>query len=668
WMMRWMLVKQLWWKSVALKSEQGSKPTWLFDIDTLTQFMNYQPVVAGNQPNSSTGIQENLDVGKAGKEPVSTQQYVLLLLWSIGSKDPQNTDVDASFNDKENESAVHVSPSSSDKPMKHDEKAKREANKKSPVDLSKGVRDLSDEFEEFFVNNTNRVNAASAPVTAVGPNSTNNSNSFNAAGSSDNAVSPSEISGKYSFVDPSQYPDDPKCLLWKTLFIQIINKMLEELLQFKMQKVWVLVDLPKGKRAICSKRVFRNKKDERGIVIRNKARLVAQGHTQEEGIDFEEVFAPVARIEAVRLFLAYASFMGFMVYQIDVKSDFLYGTIEEEVYVCQPSGFKDPDYPDKVYKVVKALYRLHQALRAWYETLANYLLENGFRRGKIDQTFLTKKQKDGKSARTPIDTEKPLLKDHDGEDVDVHIYRYLKGKPHLGLWYHKDSPFNLVAYSDSDYARASLDRKSTIGCYQFLSYRLISWQCKKQTVVATSSTVAEYVAAASCCAQVLWIQNQLLDYGIVNQGLWYLKDSSVALSAFADANHAGCQDTRRIWKLNTSLIWTLCSNLMDAITTFGLWPCFNKIPMYCDNKTVIALCCNNVQHSRSKHIDIRYHFIKEQVENGVIELYFINIEYQLADLFTKALGRDRIEFLINKLRMRSFTPETLKQLMDEVDE
>nr|GEX99808.1 putative ribonuclease H-like domain-containing protein [Tanacetum cinerariifolium] len=152
-----------------------------------------------------------------------------------------------------------------------------------------------------------------------------------------------------------------------------------DLLQFKMQMVWVLVYLPHGKRAIGTKRVFRNKKDERGIVVRNKARLVVQRHTQEKGIDYKEVFALVARIEAIRLFLSYASFMGFMVYQMDVKSAFLYGTIKEEVYVYQPPGFEDSDYPDKVYKVVKALYGLHQAPRAWYETLANYLLNNGFR-------------------------------------------------------------------------------------------------------------------------------------------------------------------------------------------------------------------------------------------------------------------------------------------------
>nr|GEV32482.1 putative ribonuclease H-like domain-containing protein [Tanacetum cinerariifolium] len=239
-----------------------------------------------------------------------------------------------------------------------------------------------------------------------------------------------------------------------------------------MQKVWVLVDLPYEKRAIGTKWVLRNKKDERGIVVGNKATLVAQGHTQEEGINSEDVFTPLARIEAIRLFLAYASFMGYMVYQMDVKSAFLYETIEEEVYVCQPLGFEDPDHPDKVYKVVKVLYGLHQAPRAWYETLANYLLENGFQKGKIDQTLFIKRQKgdillvqiylddiifDTKSTSNPIDTKKPLLKDPDGEDVDVH------------------------------------------------TYRLISWQCKKQIVVATSSTKAEYVATASCCAQVIWI-------------------------------------------------------------------------------------------------------------------------------------------------------------------
>nr|GEW71888.1 putative ribonuclease H-like domain-containing protein [Tanacetum cinerariifolium] len=346
-------------------------PSWLFNIDTFTKSMNYQPVIAGNQPNPSA--------------------Y------------PHNTDDDVSFELKEPESEVHVSLSSSAKTKKRDDKTKREAKGKSPIELSTGFKNLSEEFGDFSDNSINKVNAASTPVVAVGQISTSSTNTFSAAGPSNIDVSPTIR--KSSYVDPFQYPDD------------LNMPALEDITYSDDEK-------------------------------------------DEEGIDYEEVFAPVARIEAIRLFLTYVSFMGFM-----------------------PPRFENPDYPDKVYKVVK--------------------------RGKIDQTLFIKKQKgdillvqvyvddiifgstnkdlckafkklmkekfqmsstgeltlflDGKSASTPIDTEKPLLKDLDGEDVDVHTYRYLKGKPRFGLWYLKDSPFNLVAYSDSDYAGASLDRKSRTG-------------------------------------------------------------------------------------------------------------------------------------------------------------------------------------------------------------
>nr|GFC02107.1 putative ribonuclease H-like domain-containing protein [Tanacetum cinerariifolium] len=161
----------------------------------------------------------------------------------------------------------------------------------------------------------------------------------------------------------------------------------------KADNVWTVVDCPKGVRPIGIKWVLKNKKDERGIVIKNKARLVAQGYTQEEWIDYDEVFAPVVTIEAIRLFLAYASFMGFKVYQMDVKNAFLYGTIDEEVYVMQPPGLQDPKFPAKVYKVEKAIYGLHEALRAWYGTLSKYLLTNGFQRGTIDQTLFIRRQR-----------------------------------------------------------------------------------------------------------------------------------------------------------------------------------------------------------------------------------------------------------------------------------
>nr|GEV56426.1 putative reverse transcriptase, RNA-dependent DNA polymerase [Tanacetum cinerariifolium] len=510
----------------------GTGPLWFFDIDSLTRTMNYQPVTAGNQ-NSV-----------------------------------QNKEGDATFDGKEHdaekpESAINLSLSSSALLGEQDDMTKKKDKGKSHVDYFTENRDFNAVFDDFSKDSSNNVSAASPIVPTAGQNYSNSTNPISTAGpivpAARNTYLPPDMVEKEDIVY-SDHENVGAEANFNNLKTSII-------------KVWILVDLPHGKRAIGTKWVYRNKKDKRGIVVRNKARLVAQGHTQEKGIDYEEVFAPVARIKAIRLFLAYAPFMGFMVYQMDVKSEFLYETIEEEVYVCQPSGFEDPDHPDKVYKVVKALYDLCKSFKK--------LMNDKFQMSSIGElTFFSglqvKQKEDGifinqdkyvaeilkkfglterKSASTPIDTEKPLLKDPDGEDVAVHIFksmigslmyltssrpdimfvvcacarfqvtlkvshlhavkrifRYLKGKPNLGLWYPKDSPFDLVAYLDSDYAGTSLDRKSTTGGCQFFGSRFISWQCKKQTVVTTSSTEAEYVAGASCYAQVLWIQNQMLDY------------------------------------------------------------------------------------------------------------------------------------------------------------
>nr|GEX89506.1 hypothetical protein [Tanacetum cinerariifolium] len=242
-------------------------------------------------------------------------------------------------------------------------------------------------------------------------------------------------------------------------------------------------------RPIGTKWVLKNKKDERGIVVRNKARLVAQGHTQEEGIDYDEVFAPVARIEAIRLFLAYASFMGFTVYQMDVKSAFLYGTIDEEVYVMQPLGFQEPAFPARLCREFEAL--MHEKFQMSAMGELNFFLGLQVLQ-KEDGIFLSH----DKHQMTPKECHLHAVK---------RIFRYLKGHPKLRLCYPKESPFDLVAYSDSDYGGATQDRKSTTGGCQFLGRRLISWQYKKQTIVATSTNEAEYVIAASCCGQVLWI-------------------------------------------------------------------------------------------------------------------------------------------------------------------
>ncbi|GKE41510.1 retrovirus-related pol polyprotein from transposon TNT 1-94, partial [Tanacetum coccineum] len=393
-------------------------------------------------------------------------------------------------------------------------------------------------------------------------------------------------------------------------------------------------------------------------------------------------FAPVARLEAVRLFIAYAAHKSFPIYQIDVKTAFLNGPLKEEVYVNQPDGFIDPHHPDKVYHLKKALYGLNQAPRTWYDELSNFLLSKGFSKGSIDPTlFITKHGEDillvqiyvddiifgstntklskrfeklmhnkfemsmmGElkfflgiqihqsprgifinqakyaqeilikhgmtscdSTGTPMAT-KHLDADVSGTPVNQTKYRmrptekhltavkwifwYLKNTINMGLWYPKDISFELTAFSDSDHAGCLDSRKSTSGGIQFLGGdKLVRWSSKKQDCTSMSTVEAEYVSLSACCAQVLWLRTQLTDYGF----------------------H------------------------------------FEKIPMYCDSKAAIAISCNLIQHSRTKHIDVSYHFIKEQVEKGIVELFFVGTEYQLADLFTKALSEDSFKYLIRRL-------------------
>ncbi|GJT37521.1 retrovirus-related pol polyprotein from transposon TNT 1-94 [Tanacetum coccineum] len=413
---------------------------------------------------------------------------------------------------------------------------------------------------------------------------------------------------------------------------------------------------------------------------------------------------------------------------MDIKTAILNGELKEEVYVSQPEGFVDQDNPSHVYKLKKALYGLKQAPRAWYDMLSSFLISQQFSKGAVDPTLFTRHARNDillvqiyvddiifastntamcdefanqmttkfkmsmmgqmsfflglqisqsprgifinqskyaseivkkyglnttDSVDTPMIETKKLDEDLQGKPVDATLYRgmigslmyltasrpdlnyvvclcaryqakptekhlqavkrifrYLNGTINMGLWYSKDTDMSLTAYADADHAGCQDTRRSTSGSAQFLGDKLVSWSSKKQKSTAISSTEAEYIALSGCCSQILWMRSQLTDYGFQ----------------------------------------------------------FNKIPLYCDNKSAIALCCNNVQHSRAKHIDIRYHFIKEQVENGIMELYFVRTEYQLADIFTKPLPRERFNFLIDKLGMKSMSPETLKRLAEETDE
>nr|GEX10256.1 retrovirus-related Pol polyprotein from transposon TNT 1-94 [Tanacetum cinerariifolium] len=450
--------------------------------------------------------------------------------------------------------------------------------------------------------------------------------------------------------------------------------------------VWELVDRPLCKNVINMKWLWKNKRDEENTVIRNKSRLVAKGYAQKERVDFEESFA-----------------------LMDVKTTFLYSTLKEEVYVNQPDGFVDPYHPNKEYRLKKALYGLKQAPRAWYDELSNFLVSKGFSKGFIDPTlFITKhrgdillvqiyvddiifgstnqkiskqfeklmhskfemsmmgelkfflgiqihqsprgifinqakyaqeilikhgmtscdsvgtpmamKHIDDDLSGTPIDqtkyrsmvgalmyltTSRPDIVHatcycarYQAKPTEKHltavkrIFRYLKDTIHIGLWYPKDTGFELTTFSYSDHSGCLDSRKSTSRGIQFLGGdKLVSPSSKKQDCTSMSSTEVEYVSLSACRAQGLWMRTQLTNYGF----------------------H------------------------------------FDKIPMYCDSKAAIAISCNPVQHSRTKHIDVRYHVIKEKVEKGIVELFFVETKYQIADLFTKALPKERFKYLVRRL-------------------
>ena len=490
-----------------------------------------------------------------------------------------------------------------------------------------------------------------------------------------------------------------------------IMAMQEELNQFERCDVWELVDPPEDASIVGTKWVFKNKVDEFGTITRNKARLVAQGYNQQEGIDFDQTYAPVARLESIRMLLSFACYKKFKLHQMDVKSAFLNGYLKEEVYVKQPPGFEDEKYPNRVYKLKKALYGLRQAPRSWYERLSEFLIKNGFIRGKIDPTLFTifkgqdilvvqiyvddiifgstndslckwfskcmhsefdmsmmgelnyflglqiKQTPEGiyvhqskyiknllkrfgyeniKAKSTPMSVVSKLTADENGKDVDIRMYRgmigsllyltasrpdimysvcvcarfqakpkdshlqavkrifkYLSGTITLGLFYPITNAFDLVGYSDADYAGSQTDRKSTSGVCAFLGQSLVSWLSKKQTSVALSTAEGEYLAAGSCCSQMLWMRQQLKDFGIK------------------------CKQT----------------------------------PIFCDNTSTINISENPVNHSRTKHIDVRHHFLRDNVAKGAVKLIFVATADQLADIFTKPLPEERYVVLRRELGM-----------------
>nr|GEU30853.1 putative ribonuclease H-like domain-containing protein [Tanacetum cinerariifolium] len=494
--------------------EQSAGPNWLFDIDSLTKSMNYVLVDAGTNFTNLSGTKDaaNQEV----KKDVSFFRYIVLSNWAHDA----------------------LLESSSSKP--HDESSSQVSiGIGNPNPTASSSNPPADQMETLTVESP--IPTVSSPVPTACLNDSPEPSSVvrliskrvanqEETPSLDNVLS---LTNRFEDILGVTTSSD------ETIRVEADKSNMETSISASLTPTLrIHKDHPKRVRPIGTKWVLKNKKDERGIVVRNKARLVTQGHTQKEGIYYDEM---------------------------DVKSAFLYGTIDEEVYVMQPPRFYDLAYPVKVYKVEKAMYGLHQAPRAWYGTLSKYLLKNGFQRGTIDQTLFIRRQKEdfilvqvyvddiifGSSniqlcsefkalmykkfqmsamgeLNFFLDKQNPWGKDRAGKDVELHLYRSMIGSLMYLTASRPDIMFVVCAYARHQVTpkechlhavkrifRYLKERKSTTGGSQFLGRRLILWQCKKQTIVATSITEVEYVAAASCCGQVLWIQNQLLDYGIV---------------------------------------------------------------------------------------------------------------------------------------------------------
>nr|GEV40504.1 hypothetical protein [Tanacetum cinerariifolium] len=429
----------------------------------------------------------------------------------------------------------------------------------------------------------------------------------------------------------------------------LFQAMQDEIHKFDHLQVWELVPQPDCVMIIALKWIYKAKLDEYGDVMKNKARLVAKGYRQEEGIDFEESFASVALIEAIRIFIANAACRNMTVYQMDVKTVFLNGELKEEVYVSQPKGFVDPDHPTHVYRLKKALYALKQALRVWYDTLSRFLLDNNFSKGAVDPTLFTCKT--GKHILlVQIYVDDIIFASTDPKDYDMFSNKIsskfqmsMKGQM-MDSCDSVDIPMVDRLKLDEDLLGIPVDQTRFCSMVGSLMYLIAN----RPDLVFSVCMCARYQAKPT--KKHLEALKRVFRYlqGTINYGLWYLKDTAMALTAYADADHAGCQDTRRStsgsaqFLGNKLILW-----MQSQLTDYGFD--FNKIPLYCDNRSAIALCCNNVQHSRSKHIDIRHYFIRKQVERGVVELYFVSTDYQLTDIFTKALPRQRFEFILSRL-------------------
>ncbi|GJS84256.1 putative ribonuclease H-like domain-containing protein [Tanacetum coccineum] len=563
----------------------GSGPEWLFDIDLLIKSMNYKPekasdheyillpLMLSNSPlSSSTQSTDNKDANKVpdkGDDDVCQRngqekegrasnkeddQHVQDFRAELDSLHVQQKEGYANSTNGDSTASPSVSTDgpSINTASENINTGSPNINTASPISNDSSIQSLenTDIFDDAYddrevgaeadLNNLETImNVSPIPTTRIHKDHPKDQiiGDINSATQTRRMTKISEEHAMVSYIKKQRRKNhkdyqnclfacflsqiEPKKVIQALTNLSWIEVMQEELLQFKLQTVWTLVDLPKGKRAIGTKWVYRNKKDERGIIVRNKARLVAQGYTQEKGIDYDKVFAPVARIEAIKLFLAYASFMGLIVYQMDVKSAFLYGTIEEEVYV-----------DDIIFGYTK------KSLCVEFK----HMMHKRFQMSSMGElTFFL--------GFTPMEPNKALVKDEEADNVDVHLYRSMIGS----LMYLTASRLD-ITFVVCACARFQVTPK--------VSHLHAMKRIFRYLKVANYTTEAEYVAAANCCGHVLWIQNQMLDYGFN----------------------------------------------------------FINTKIYIDNESTICIVKNPKFHAKTKHIEIRHHFIRDSYEKRLIQV------------------------------------------------
>ncbi|KAA0033543.1 gag-pol polyprotein [Cucumis melo var. makuwa] len=418
-----------------------------------------------------------------------------------------------------------------------------------------------------------------------------------------------------STIEPSTVDSALKNEYW-------LNAMQEKLLQFRRNNVWTLVSKPEGVNVIGTKWVFKNKTDEARCVTKNKARLVAQGYIQVKGIDFEETFAPVARLEAIRLLLGISCIQKFKLYQMDVKSAFLNGYLNEEVYVAQPC-FVDFEHPKHVYKLNKALYGLKQAPRAWYERLTVYLRGKGYSRGEIDKTLFIHRKSDQlllefeMSMVGELSYFLELQSKQKNDDIFISQEKYAKNmvqKFGLEQARNKRTPAATHVKLTRDTGGAEVDHK----LYRSIIGSLLYLTASRPDIAYAVGICARYQADPRISH--LEVVKRILKYvhGTSDFRMMYSYDTTSTLVGYCDADWASSSDDRKTEDKNT-------------------------MTLYCDNMSAIDISKNPVQHSRTKHIDIRHHFIQELVEDKVIKLDLIRSNLQLADIFTKPLDANSFE-------------------------